>query len=204
MKAKNLLIITAANIRMNYKYTILPSALLLAVIPLLYGTANLNGLQSADCLERMASLIGIPMFTALVRQEHSRVLYETAALRPISLRFIVALRICLSVTGTLLSIFLFEIYMKICGCSFPFFPYAFRTLAVSMALGLTGLFWSSILQTTVCGYLSAFCFYFIMQAENLKGVFCPVTNGIQIKLIVFLVSMNLAVICFCKPVFHSL
>lgn len=161
MKAENLLTIITINIRMSYKYTILPAALLLLVIPFIYGTTNLDCLKSADCLERMVALIGIPMFTPLIWQEQSRSLYEMIALRTLSFRFVVLLRMVLSIIGTLLLIFIFELYMCICGCSFPFLDYAFRTLAASMILGLVGLFLSSITQNTICGYLGAFCFYFI-------------------------------------------
>ncbi len=161
MEAGNLLTITAANIRMNYKATFLPALVLLFVIPVIYGTDNLDYLQSADCLERMVALIGIPMFTALAKQELSHSLYETVFLRPVSLRWIILLRAGISIVGTLLLIFLFELYMRICGCSFPVFPYAVRTLAASMRLGLTGLLLSCIVQNTTGGYLGAFCLYLI-------------------------------------------
>lgn len=194
MKAENLFTIIAANIRMNYKDTLLPAIVLLFMIPFIYGTANLDYLQSADCLERMAALIGIPMFTPLIRQEHSRSLYETIAFRQVPLRFIVLLRTVLSIIGSILLIFAFEIYMRICGCSFPIFPYALRTLAASMALGFTGLLLSSIVKNTIGGYLCAFCFYFIVQTGSLGGLFKPVTNGIQFMLVLFLGGISLAII----------
>lgn len=186
---------------MNYKYTLLPAVVLLFIIPFIYGTANLDSLQSADCLERMVALIGIPMFTPLIRQEHSRSLYETIAFRQVSLRFIVLLRTVLSIIGSILLIMEFEIYMRICGCSFPLFPYAFRTLAASIALGFIGLLLSSIVQNTICGYLCAFCFYLIMQTGNLGELFKPVTTGIQFMLVLFLGGISLAIIYFCKPTY---
>lgn len=201
MKAENLLRIIAANIRMNYKYTLLPAIVLLFIIPFIYGTANLDNLQSADCLERMVALIGIPMFTPLIRREHSRSLYETIAFRSISLRFIVLLRTVLSIIGSILLILAFEIYMRSCGCSFPLFLYAFRTLAASMALGFIGLLLSSIVQNTIGGYLCAFCFYLIMQTGYLGELFKPVTNGIQFMVVLFLCSISLAIIYFCKPTY---
>ena len=201
MNAKNLLRIITANIRMNYKYTLLPAIVLLFIIPFIYDTANLDNLQSADCLERMVALIGIPMFTPLIRQEHSRSLYETIAFRQVSLRFIVLLRTVLSIIGSILLIFVFEIYMRMCGCSFSLFPYAFRTLAASMALGLIGLLLSSIVQNTIGGYLCAFCFYLIVQTGNLGELFKPVTNGIQFMLVLFLGGISLAIIYFCKPTY---
>lgn len=201
MKAGNLLTIIGANIRMNYKYTLLPAIALLLIIPFVYGTTNLDYLQSADCLERMVALIGIPMFTPLIRQEHFRGLYETTAFRSISLRFIVLLRTVLSIIGSILLILAFEIYMRICGCSFSLFPYAFRTLAASMTLGFIGLLLSSIVQNTIGGYLCAFCFYLIVQTGNSGELFKPVTNGIQFMLVLFLGGISLAIIYFCKPTY---
>lgn len=163
MNTRNLLTIITANIRMNYKYTFLPSILFLILIPFIYGTKNLDCLKSADCLKQMVVLIGIPMFTALTWQEHSRSLYEIIALRPFSFRSVVLLRIGVFAICTFCLIFAFEIYMLACGCSFPILTYAVRTLTASMALGLIGLFLSSITHNTICGYLGAFCFYFAMQ-----------------------------------------
>lgn len=166
MKPGNLLTITAANIRMNHEHPLLPAIAVLSAIPLLYGTAHLDPLQSADCLGRMAALIGIPMFTPLTRPEHANGLYETVAPRPVPLGGILALRTALSTLGTLLLIVAFELYMRLCGCTFPLVPYAFRTLAASMALGLPGLLLSSMLQNTIAGYLGAFCLYLMVQAGN--------------------------------------
>lgn len=203
MKSENLIIIASKNIRMNYRYTILPSIFLLVIIPFLYGTKNLDYLKSADCLERMVALIGIPMFSALVWQEHSRSLYKVVALRTISFQFVVFLRMGLSILCTLLLIFAFELYMRICGCSFPFFVYAFRTLAASMAFGFTGLLLSSILQNAISGYLGSFCFYFIVQTIDFS-LFKPVTNGTSLTLILFLTGISLLSVYFSKPIFDNL
>lgn len=59
MRTENFLTVLGANVRMNYKNTLIPSILLLLVIPLIYGTANLDCIKSADCLERMVALTGI-------------------------------------------------------------------------------------------------------------------------------------------------
>ena len=199
MKAGNLLAMIAANVRMNYKYTILPSILLLLVIPYVYGTANLDCLKSADCLERMVALIGIPMFTALVWQEHSHSLYEIIALRSVSFRFTVLLRMVLSAAFTLLLIFAFEMYLYSCGCSFPFALYAFRTLCASVVLGLVGLALSSVTQSTVSGYLGALFFSFILQTKDFAGLSKPVTNGIPFVPMLFVAGISLAVIRFRIP-----
>ncbi len=202
MKTGNFQILTAANIRMHYKYTLLPAIGLLFVILLIYGTANLDAVQSVDCLERMVALIGIPMFVPLLRQEHSRSLYEMIAIRPVSFRLIAGLRIVLSIIGTLLLILAFEIYMCMRGCSFSIVPCAFLTLAACMVLGFIGLLLSSIVKNTIGGYFGAFCFYLVGQTGSFAGLFKPVTNGVQWILIGFLGSVSLAILYFCKPVFR--
>lgn len=201
MKTGNLLTIIAANIRINYKYTILPAILLLLAIPFIYGTTNLDNLKSADCLERMVTLIGIPMFTALIWQEHSQSLYEIIALHSFSFRFVVLLRIGLSILCTSLLIFAFAFYLCICGCSFPFFSYSFRTIIASILLGFVGLFLSSIAQNTISGYLGAFFFYFIAQTKDLGEWSRPVTNGISFGLMLFLAGISFAIVRFSKPHF---
>lgn len=99
MRTDNFLTVLGANVRMNYKNTLIPSILLLLVIPLIYGTANLDCIKSADCLERMVALTGIPMFTSLFYREQSHDLYGMVALRPLSFRVVAALRIGISMAG---------------------------------------------------------------------------------------------------------
>lgn len=200
LRAENFIIVSRVNIRMNDKNTLMPSVLLLLVIPLIYGTANLDCIKSADCLERMVALIGIPMFTSLFSPEQSCGLYDIVALRPLSFRAVAALRIGISVVGTGVLVVVFEVFMCIWGSTFPFGAYAVRTLAACMALGFAGLLFASVVKSTVAGYLGAFCFYFLVQTGGCDGVFRPVTNGIHPLLIGFLCGTGAAIILFCKPV----
>lgn len=187
---------------MNCKNTLIPSILLLLVIPLIYGTANLDYIKSADCLERMVALIGIPMFTSLLYREQSHDLYSIVALRPFPFRAFVALRIGISVAGTFVLVMVFEVYMCICGSTFPFGVYAVRAFAACTALGFAGLLCASVAKNTVAGYLGAFCFYLVAQAGIGDSVFKPVTNGIHPLLIVFLCSAGAAILLFCKPAYR--
>ncbi len=187
---------------MNYRNTFLPSILLLLVIPLIYGTANLDYIKSADCLERMVALIGIPMFTSLFYREQSHDLYSMIALRPFPFRAVAALRIGISAAGTFVMVMIFEVYMRVCGSTFPFGAYAVRALAACMALGFAGLLCASVVKNTVAGYLGAFCFYFVVQAGAGDAVFKPVTNGIHPLLIVFLCGAGAAIFLFCKPAYQ--
>lgn len=184
---------------MNYRNTIIPSTLLLLVIPLIYGTANLDHIKSADCLERMVALIGIPMFTSLFYREQSNDLYSMVALRPFPFRAVAALRIGISMAGTFVLVIVFEIYMRACGSIFPFGIYAVRAFAACIMLGVIGLLCTFVVKSAVAGYLGAFCFYFVVQVGACDSVFKPVTNGIHPLLILFLSGVVAATILFCKP-----
>lgn len=187
---------------MNYKNTLIPSVLLLLVIPLIYGTANLDHIKSADCLERMVALIGIPMFTSLFYQEQSHDLYSMVALRLIPFRIVAVLRILISIAGTFGLVMVFEIYMRSCGSIFPLGAYAVRALVMCMVLGFAGLLCASVVENTVVGYLGAFCFYFLVQTGACDSVFKPVTNGIHPLLILFLSGAGAAIFLFCKPAYQ--
>lgn len=202
MRTENFLTVLGANIRVNYKNTLIPSILLLLVIPLVYGTANLDYVKSADCLERMVALIGIPMFTSLFYREQSHDLYSMVALRPFPFRAAAALRIGISASGTFVMVMVFEVYMYVCGSTFPFGEYAVRALAACMVLGFAGLLCASVVKSTVAGYLGAFCFYFWVQAGTGDSVFKPVTNGIHPLLILYLSGIGAAIILFCKPAYQ--
>lgn len=199
MRTENFLTVLGANVRMNYKNTLIPSILLLLVIPLLYGTADLDCIKSADCLERMVALVGIPMFTSLFYREQSHELYDMVALRLFSFRVVAALRIGISMAGTFVLVMVFEIYMRSCGSIFPMGAYAVRTLAACMGPGVAGLFCASVAKSTAVGYLGAFCFCFVVQAGPGDSIFKPVTNGIHPLLVLFLCSAGAAGLLFCKP-----
>ncbi|MDE7282503.1 MAG: hypothetical protein K2N85_02795 [Lachnospiraceae bacterium] len=186
---------------MNYKNTLIPSILLLLVIPLIYGTANLDYIKSADCLERMVALIGIPMFTSLFYREQSYDLYSMVALRPFPFRAVAALRIGISAAGTFVLVMVFEVYMCVSGSKFPFGAYTVRALAACMVLGFAGLLCASVMKNTVAGYLGAFCFYFVVQAGVGDSMFNSVTNGIHPLLIISLCSAGAIILLFCKPTY---
>ena len=100
MDAKNLLTITNSNLRLNIKQTLFPAILLLFVIPLIYGTSNLDSVKSADCLERMVALIGLPMFVPLLKPEQDGGMDAIITLRPFPYRIIIVLRVVLSLSRT--------------------------------------------------------------------------------------------------------
>lgn len=202
MKAGNLLTIIGSNLRLNVKRTLLPAMLLLLIIPIIYGTSHLDSVKSADCLERMAALIGLPLFVPLLKPEQDGDLEAMIALRPFPYRAIIALRTALSAACAFALILVFEGSLRICGCSFPVFSYAIRTLAAAIALGFVGLLASAVSGSTAAGFLVSFCWYCVLQTTGIGAVFKPVSNGINAYQILLLSNSGAASIFFCNIASH--
>ena len=196
MGAINLLTIIGSSFRLNFKQTLFPAILLLFVIPLIYGTTNLDSVKSADCLERMVALIGLPMFVPLLKPEQDGGMDAIITLRPFPYRIIAVLRMVLSLICTVALILVFEGYMKIGGCSFPACAYAFRNLVVTMTLGFVGLLASTVSRNTAVGFLVSFCWYCVLQIENFGATFKSVSNGISVYQGLLLLESGAAIIFF--------
>lgn len=196
MGARNLLTITGSNLRLNMKQTLFPAILLLFVIPLIYGTSNLDSVKSADCLERMAALIGLPMFVPLLKPEQNGGMDAIITMRSFPYRMIVVLRVVLSLICTAALVLVFEGYMRVGGCSFPVYDYALRTLTAAMTLGFVGLLASAVSGNTAVGFLVSFCWYCVLQVESLGTIFKSVSNGISVYQVLLLLGSGAAIIFF--------
>jgi hypothetical protein len=196
LEARNLLTITGLNLRLNIKQTLFPAVLLLLIIPLIYGTSNLDSVKSADCLERMVALIGLPMFVPLLKPEQDGGMDAIITLRPFPYRIIIVLRMMLSLIRTVALILVFEGYMRISRCSFPPSVFTLRTLAVTMTLGFVGLLASAVSRNTAVGFLVSFCWYCVLQVENIGAIFKSVSNGISVYQVLLLLGSGAAIILF--------
>lgn len=196
MDTRNLLTIIGSNLRLNMKQTLFPAILLLFVIPLIYGTSNLDSVKSADCLERMVALIGLPLFVPLLKPEQESGMDAIIGLRLFPRRIIAALRIGLSLICAAALTLAFEGYMHMGGCSFQVGVYALRTLAVVMTLGFVGLLASALSGNTVAGFLVSFCWYGVLQTDSLGAIFKSVSNGISIYQVLLLLGSGAAIVFF--------
>lgn len=155
-------------------------------------------MKSADCLERMVALIGLPMFVSLLKPEQSGSMGAVIALRSFPYRIIVFVRLGISLFCTLVLILLFERYMRICGCAFPAVGYAFRTLVVSLMLGFTGLLASAASGNTALGFMVSFCGCFALQTEMFGRLLRAVSYGVGAGQILFLAASTLGIIVCVK------
>lgn len=203
MDIRNLLTIIGSNFHLNFKRTFIPAILLLLIIPLIYGTSNLDSVKSADCLERMVALIGLPMFVSLLKPEQDGRMEAIITMRPFPYQAIAALRIGVSIICTFALILVFEGYMRISGCSFPICIYTIRTLAETITLGFVGLLASTASRNTVVGFLVSFCWYCVLQIENIGSIFKSVSNGISVYQVLLLLGSGATIIFFSRVSFEG-
>ncbi len=86
--------------------------------------------------------------------------------------------------------------MRIGGCAFPVCAYTFRTLAAAVTLGFAGFLASAVSGNTAVGFLISFCWYCILQIENVGAVFKSVSNGISVYQVLLLLASGAAIIFF--------
>lgn len=82
------------------------------------------------------------------------------------------------------------------GCRFPVGVYALRTLAAAMTLGFIGLLASAVSRNTAVGFLVSFCWYCVLQVENVGAIFKPVSNGISVYQVLLLLGSGAAIVFF--------
>lgn len=199
MEGRNFLTILGINIRLNIKHTLFPAAVILAVIPFIYGISNLDSMKSADCLERMVVLIGIPLFVPILKIEQDDNIRDITILRNFPYQIIVLLRVLISIIYCTVLVWVFEMYMTACGSIFPIFSYMFCTIVCAMILGSFGILLSSVTKNTVVGYLGAFCLYFVSQSDSFNNLFRTVSEGVTAFHLLFIgISVGIVILWGCN------
>lgn len=204
MEGKNFLTVLGANIRLNIKHTLFPAVVILFIIPLIYGVSNLNSMKAADCLERLVVLIGIPLFVPLLKIDQQDNIRDIILLSNFPYQIILLLRVLISMTYSIMLIYIFEIYMKISGSTFPIFHYLFRTVVYVILLGSVGLLMVSVTKNTISGYLGAFCLYFVSQTDNFNNLFRIVSEGVTVFHLVIIGICYIVAIVVCQGHYLSL
>ena len=147
------------------------SIVLLTLVPVLAGTANLDRISSAVPLEMFVSLLGIVMLTPVFQPEQDRDISNlifSKFMNPIRIWLTRAL-CSLVLLGLLIS--LFSAYMALRGCDMTI-GLAAGTLADAIFLGSLGMAASALCNNTVTGYMIPLVYYAVNYgAGNRLGNF---------------------------------
>lgn len=157
----NLYIIIKENCKIVFRHGAYAAVIFLIMVPYIYGIPNLNSEKAADCLGKMVALIGIPLFTPVLKPEQDSDVRDIILTREFPYRASIFFRIVFAVVLSAVMVYFFELYMLYQGCDFPLGIYTVRTVEVSMLIGGAGLLGSALLKSTLAGFLLSVSFAFI-------------------------------------------
>lgn len=146
------------NLRHNALLSVAVCAVMLAVIPLIAGTANLDECTSAVPLEMFVSLIGIVMLTPVFQPEQDPDLRDLVSSKYVRMTKIYVIRMFYSVLILTAFITLFFIYMGVRNCEITMRLFA-GTLSDALFLGALGMIVSSLCNNTIIAYMIPLVFY---------------------------------------------
>lgn len=195
----NVLDIFKTNFGLSLRNNLLLAICYLLLIPIIRGTANLDAVRSAECLEQSVTLIGIFLIVPLNAPEQSEAIQEIIGTKKLPQWLILFVRLIMVLVTLIILTSIFAGIMKGNNCTFPVIPYVTGTIISELALGSVGFFISVLSNSVIAGYLTSmgyFLFNFLGDISS-KSIFYLFSMGMgnyMEKLWLFLLSILLITI----------
>lgn len=195
----NVLDIFKTNFGLSLRNNLLLAICYLLLIPIIRGTANLDAVRSAECLEQSVTLIGIFLIVPLNAPEQSKAIQEIIGTKKLPQWLILFVRLIMALVTLIILTSIFAGIMKGNNCTFPVIPYVTGTIISELALGSVGFFISVLSNSIIAGYLTAmgyFLFNFLgdISSKSIFYLFSMGTGNYIVKLWLTLFSVLLIVI----------
>lgn len=195
----NVLDIFKTNFGLSLRNNLLLAICYLLLIPIIRGTANLDAVRSAECLEQSVTLIGIFLIVPLNAPEQSKAIQEIIGTKELPQWLILFVRLIMALVTLIILTSIFAGIMKGNNCTFPVIPYVTGTIISELALGSVGFFISVLSNSVIAGYLTAmgyFLFNFLgdISSKSIFYLFSMGTGNYIVKLWLTLFSVLLIVI----------
>lgn len=199
----NVLDIFKTNFGLSLRNNLLLAICYLLLIPIIRGTANLDAVRSAECLEQSVTLIGIFLIVPLNAPEQSKAIQEIIGTKKWPQWLILFVRLIMVLVTLIILTSIFAGIMKGNNCTFPVIHYVTGTIISELALGSVGFFISVLSNSVIAGYLTSmgyFLFNFLGDISS-KSIFYLFSMGMgnyMEKLWLFLLSIlliTIALIC---------
>lgn len=175
----NVLDIFKTNFGLSLRNNLLLAICYLLLIPIIRGTANLDAVRSAECLEQSVTLIGIFLIVPLNAPEQSKAIQEIIGTKKLPQWLILFARLIMALVTLIILTSIFAGIMKGNNCTFPVIPYVTGTIISELALGSVGFFISVLSNSVIAGYLTAmgyFLFNFLGDISS-KSIFYLFSMG---------------------------
>lgn len=195
----NVLDIFKTNFGLSLRNNLLLAICYLLLIPIIRGTANLDAVRSAECLEQSVTLIGIFLIVPLNAPEQSKAIQEIIGTKELPQWLILFVRLIMALVTLIILTSIFAEIMKGNNCTFPVIPYVTGTIISELVLGSVGFFISVLSNSVIAGYLTAmgyFLFNFLgdISSKSIFYLFSMGTGNYIVKLWLTLFSVLLIVI----------
>ena len=175
----NVLDIFKTNFGLSLRNNLLLAICYLLLIPIIRGTANLDAVRSAECLEQSVTLIGIFLIVPLNTPEQSKAIQEIIGTKKLPQWLILFVRLIMVLVTLIILTSIFAGIMKGNNCTFPVIPYVTGTIISELALGSVGFFISVLSNSVIAGYLTSmgyFLFNFLGDISS-KSIFYLFSMG---------------------------
>lgn len=187
------------NFGLSLRNNLLLAICYLLLIPIIRGTANLDAVRSAECLEQSVTLIGIFLIVPLNAPEQSKAIQEIIGTKELPQWLILFVRLIMALVTLIILTSIFAGIMKGNNCTFPVIPYVTGTIISELVLGSVGFFISVLSNSVIAGYLTAmgyFLFNFLgdISSKSIFYLFSMGTGNYIVKLWLTLFSVLLIVI----------
>lgn len=187
------------NFGLSLRNNLLLAICYLLLIPIIRGTANLDAVRSAECLEQSVTLIGIFLIVPLNAPEQSKAIQEIIGTKKLPQWLILFVRLIMALVTLIILTSIFAGIMKGNNCTFPVIPYVTGTIISELVLGSVGFFISVLSNSVIAGYLTAmgyFLFNFLgdISSKSIFYLFSMGTGNYIVKLWLTLFSVLLIVI----------
>lgn len=169
-KIENYLNLIVINLKLNTLAYLLFSIVFLCILPIVQGVSNLNKTATALCLENFVAIIGIILLVPIFSPEESKEIDEVVSSKSISTFKPYAVRTVLASISILVLVSGFCTMLRYNSCIFPFIPYIFGTFISAIFLGSIGMFASSLLGSTIVGYMTSIWYLIINMMTGNKYV----------------------------------
>lgn len=188
----------------TFKNSLILSIFYLFLIPIIRGIANLDNVQSAQCLSQSVILIGIIIITPITKRELDTEIKEVIYAKSWSYTKTVCIRFVCALLQTIILISVFIYVMRMNHCKFPVWKFSLATTFYAIFIGILGLVLSQIGKNVIVGYLCALGYWSCCQLQIIKaeGIFyCfPIINGIfeirNFMMLLFVIMSLLGVFYF--------
>ena len=175
----NVLDIFKTNFGLSLRNNLLLTICYLLLIPIIRGTANLDAVRSAECLEQSVTLVGIFLIVPLNAPEQSKAIQEIIGTKKLPQWLILFVRLIMALVTLIILTSIFAGIMKENNCTFPVIPYVTGTIISELALGSVGFFISVLSNSVIAGYLTSigyFLFNFLGDISS-KSIFYLFSMG---------------------------